>query len=392
MASVSVSILHEGEYSPDGVRLASEQVRRALPGPATLAFVFVTPDYLAHLEDFVESVRVDGHISEVIGCTASGLIFDDQERESGSGFSLLAIHSPGTTAAIYDLSRDVFAGANDPAVWRSRMPAMDSWIVLANPFGFAVDEWLGGWNRAFPGITTVGGLASGGGDESSVGVFHNAHLIEGAIAIGLRGTLQLVPAVSQGCRPIGDALPVTRAEDNVIFSLGSRPAYQALESAFQSLSDLEKSKAQGNLFAGLANNEYVEEFQPGDFLIRNIIGADPNSGAVVIAGSARIGQTLQYQLRDRAAADADLRHILESLPTFKRPPVASLLFCCTGRGAGLFGEAGHDAALVRSVLGPHSAAGFFCNGEIGPIGGRTCVHGYTVSGAIFVDGLLPNPE
>ncbi len=385
MPSTSISILHEGEYSADAVRQAAGKVRAQLPAPATLAFAFVTQDYLPMLEEFVETIRVDGHVSEVIGCTGVGLISDDHEKEEGSGFSLLAIHAPGTRVTIHDLSSEMMNRAAGAQTWRSKLPTPSGWLVLANPFGFAVDDWLDDWNRAFPGVPTVGGLASGGRDESSLAVFHNGALVDGAVVVGLEGALRLIPAVSQGCRPIGEALPVTRAEDNVIFALGSRPAYQALESAFQSLSESEKSGAQGNLFAGLASNEYVEDFQSGDFIIRNIIGADPNSGAVVIAGIPRLGQTVQYQLRDRGAADADLRKVLESVPARGHTPVASILFCCAGRGSNLFGSTGHDAGLVKAVLGPHSSAGFFCNGEIGPIGGRNCIHGYTASCAILVD-------
>jgi small ligand-binding sensory domain FIST len=232
----------------------------------------------------------------------------------------------------------------------------------------------------------VGGLASGGESEAEIAVFHNADLVSGAVAVGFAGALQVVAAVSQGCRPIGEALPVTKAENNVIFALGSRPAFDALETAFESLTEYERSRAQGNLFAGLANNEYVDEFRSGDFLIRNIIGADPKSGAVVIGGIPRVGQTLQYQLRDGTAADADLRTVLTAIPSaHPMTPVASLVFSCLGRGTHLFEEPDHDASLVQETLGAHSSAGFFGNGEIGPLGGKNCVHAYTVACALLYD-------
>ncbi|MEX1118922.1 MAG: FIST C-terminal domain-containing protein, partial [Terrimicrobiaceae bacterium] len=194
---------------------------------------------------------------------------------------------------------------------------------------------------------------------------------------------------SQGCRPIGEPLTVTRAENNIVYSLGSRPAYEALESAFETLSEKEKATARGNLFAGLAGTEYVEEFRPGDFLVRNILGADPSSGAVVIGGIPRVGQTLQYQLRDATSADSDLTGVLKHTSAEWGRPVASLVFACTGRGKSLFGGSSHDTKAIQNHLGSHPSSGFFCNGEIGPIGGKNCIHSYSLTSALITSS---NPQ
>jgi small ligand-binding sensory domain FIST len=385
MSSKSVSVFHDGPFDQAAMRAAADQLREGLPGPANIAFAFVTPDYLPHLDDFVDSIRVDGHVLEVVGCTASGITFDSTEKEEGSGFTILALHTENTDIRIHELPNATVEHADGPEYWKRHFPAADGWVVLSNPFGFSVDDWLTQWNGAFPGVPTVGGLASGSRQPESIAIFHNGRTIDGGILVGMSGALRIVPAVSQGCKPIGEPLPVTKAEDNIIFSLGSRPAYQALESAFQSLSETERSHAQGNLFAGIATSEYVEDFQPGDFLIRNIIGADPDSGAVVIGGIPRVGQTVQYQLRDRQAADADLRRVLQAAAAKGNKPVGSLLFCCLGRGAGFFGLNGHDAGMLEEILGRHSSAGFFCNGEVGPVAGQNCVHGYTASFALFAE-------
>jgi small ligand-binding sensory domain FIST len=189
--------------------------------------------------------------------------------------------------------------------------------------------------------------------------------------------------VSQGCRPIGEALPVTGVEENVIQSLGSRPAWRILDDAFQSLSNAEKAGAKGNLFAGLAMTEYRDEFHRGDFLIRSILGADEQSGSVSVAAFPRVGQTVQYQLRDAVAADEDLTRLAGAIRSRGVNPFASLVFSCGGRGRGLFGAPSHDAGALAATFGKHPSAGFFCNGEIGPVGGKNFVHGYTVSAALF---------
>jgi len=189
--------------------------------------------------------------------------------------------------------------------------------------------------------------------------------------------------VSQGCRPVGEPLTITGAEGHLVTSLGSKPAFEVLDATFGSLPPGDKAVAKDNLFVGLAMSEYLEEFKTGDFLVRNLIGGDPQTGVLAVGTSPRVGQTLQFQLRDRDSADAELRHLLEEVRKDGVEPFASLLFCCNGRGRHLFGTANHDAGVVEELLGTKPSAGFFCNGEIGPVGGRNFVHGYTASIALF---------
>jgi small ligand-binding sensory domain FIST len=163
-------------------------------------------------------------------------------------------------------------------------------------------------------------------------------------------------------------------------SIGTRPAYEVLVETIQGLDPVERGRVSGNLLVGLAMNEYRDEFRRGDFLIRNLIGIDPSSGAIAIAAQPRVGQTLQFQIRDARAADEELRHMLGGLSV---GPAAALLFACNGRGAGLFGAPDHDARTVRELLGPVPLAGLFCNGEIGPVGAATYLHGFTASLALI---------
>jgi small ligand-binding sensory domain FIST len=255
--------------------------------------------------------------------------------------------------------------------------------VLANPFAFDIETWLRRWNRQFPGIPTLGGLASGGSEEDTI-VFINERIVEAA-ALPLVGRTGLVPVISQGCRPIGEPLTVTRADHNIIYALGSEPAYSVLESAFETLSDEEKSNARGNLFAGLAGNEYLDHFESGDFLIKNILGADPNSGAVVIGGMPRVGQTLQYQIRDRRAALEDLRRAFEPAQEVADRAFGALLFSCLGRGSSFFGKKDQDAVMLSEALGGKPIAGFFCNGEIAPVAGLNALHGNSAAAAVLIE-------
>lgn len=386
MNNKCASVHRRGKYDPQEVVSAAMELREATGGIAQLAFAFVSPDYLVHAEEFSEIVRVDGHVIDLVGVTGAGLTADGEEDENASGFSLVALGVPQAGFQIVPLSQSMVEESAGAQSWPKTTGATQpgAWIVLANPFVFDTESWLGEWSAAWPGVPSVGGLAAGSETGEGVGVFHNGREVD-ALVVGVTG-LKILPVVSQGCRPIGEPLTVTKADSNVVYSLGARPAYEALETAFETLSDGEKATAKGNLFAGLAGTEYVEDFKPGDFLIRNILGADPNSGAVAIGGIPRVGQTLQYQLRDKTSADAEWRAVLRHAATESgRAPLASLLFACSGRGAHLFGSKDHDASLLEEILGTHASAGFFCNGEIGPLGARNYIHAYSAVCALFFE-------
>ncbi len=383
MPNAAVSRLILSKFSES---LVTETARGALEevgGRVSLGVVFCSADYREHLEDFLEILQLHAHIPLLIGCSSSGFIGTNAEAERASGFSLLLLHLPATKLHAFTFTEANAPEWDDADAWKKAVAAegdMDAWLMLTDPTGVPIEPWLGAWSRAFPGVPCIGGLASGGRDGGDTFIFKNRELLEGAgIAIGLRGGVKLHTLVSQGCRPIGEPLPVTGAEHNLIQTLGSRPAYEVLDEAFQALSEKERERAKGNLFAGLAMREDREEFHRGDFLIRNILGADQGSGIVAIGAFPRVGQTIQYQLRDAKTADEDLRHLTALLAADGIKPFASLVFSCGGRGRGLFKSANHDAAILAEYFTPHASAGFFCNGEIGPVGGRNFIHGYTAS-------------
>jgi len=384
----AASVLHQGIFDASTIQSVAENLRHELGGPATCAFCFLTPDYLHRLEEFTEIVRVDGHIRDLVGTSAASLIGRGIEPEGEPGFTLLGVRMDEADVSVASFTAADLGTADVKATWWEKTGRRQAagWILIADPFEIQVEDWIDEWNTAYPGARCAGGLASGAGNEQTTAVFHNGQMVNGAIAVGLDGPFSMLPLVTQGCRPIGEPLPVTKAEANVIYTLGSRPAYEALEAAFAGLGEEEKEVAQGNLFAGLAGNEYVEDFKAGDFLVRNIIGADPNSGAVVIGGYPRLGQTVQYQFRDKSSAVVEMKAELERIAARGDRFAASLLFSCLGRGKRFFGKPHHDASLVQELIGSHPSAGFFCSGEIGPVGAQTCIHGYSAAGMFFCEG------
>ena len=206
------------------------------------------------------------------------------------------------------------------------------------------------------------------------------------MAFSVGGDVKLAGMISQGCTPIGETWTLTKVEQNIIHEIGNRPAYQVLAETFNKLSAEDQKSASGNLFVGLVVNEYLDEFHRGDFLIRNLIGADARSGSIAVAALPRQGQTVQFQRRSPEAANEDMAELLAR--TRKQLGGATVyggcLCSCNGRGRHLFGRPNHDAEMVQQRLGPLGLAGFFCNGEIGPVGEKNFLHGYTASLALFV--------
>ena len=294
------------------IRYARELLQEA-GGQVSCAFVFASGDYQPHLTDFLELLQVHGHVPIIAGGSGAGLVGTALEAESASGFSALFLHLPETRLHSFALESSALRDLSGPAAWHRatgvKPGEVSAWMLMGNPATLDLEAWLKEWNAAYPGVPCLGGLASAGPGQEMF-VFQDHRLIDSAVALGFQGGLLIETIVSQGCRPVGEPFTVTSADDNIIVSLGSRPAYERLSETFEALPPGDKSRAAGNLFAGLAMSEYVDEFKTGDFLIRNLIGADPQNGALAIGALPRVGQTLQFQLRDRRSANEDLQRML----------------------------------------------------------------------------------
>jgi len=390
MPNTAASRLILQPYSEEVVIQAARSALEEVGGKVSVGFVFASADYYENLPDFLELIQLHGHVPLLVGCSGSGVIGTNREAEKAAGFSLLLLHLPETKLHACALTAAEAESTDSPQGWHRitgvKPGEVDAWIAFCDPFGFPVERWIASWNTAYPGTPMLGGLSSGpeGGNEG-VFVFQNHEMLPpgSAILVGIQGGVTLRPLLSQGCRPIGEPFTVTGTNGNLVLALGGKPAYAVLAEAFESLDDRDKARAQGNLFAGLASSEYLEDFKQGDFLIRAILGADARSGAVALGAYPRVGQTLQWQLRDSTTADDDLRMSLLHERSLKPPPFASLVFVCNGRGRDLFGSPNHDAHALSQIIGSHPSAGCFCNGEIGPIGPSNFVHGYSVSMALF---------
>jgi len=370
---------------------AASRMSLADGGECDLAFLFASPAYAEAFPDLVAAARRATRASTLLGCSGGGVIGGDREVEGVPALSLMAFALPQAILRPVRLTQGVLERCRSPEDWHDAIGVgpgeAAAWFLFADPFTLDADALLGAWAAAYPGVPVVGGLASGEARARATHVFIDEKVYDrGAVAVALGGAYEVCTIVSQGCTPIGDPWTVTGAAGNVIETIGRRPAYQVLLETVQSLPEDLRARARGNLFVGLAMDERREELRRGDYLIRNLLAADPEHGTLTVGAIPRSGQTLQFQLRDPAAADEDLEALLAATRrTLRgREPLAALLCSCNGRGIGLFGVPDHDARAVAAHLGPIPLAGFFCNGEVGPVGSRNFLHGYTASIALIV--------
>jgi small ligand-binding sensory domain FIST len=301
-----------------------------------------------------------------------------REVEQTPGVSLFAAHIDSPVRPVH------LRAGNGDAGWEiDGLPAdlddIGSVILLPDPFTFPVDALLSSLRAGRSELAVIGGLASAANEPGGNRlVLDDAVHTEGAVGVLLGQDVSPRTVVSQGCRPIGQPYTVTAADRNLIHELGGRPALERLMTIIERLSPTERLLAEQGLHCGVVIDESKAEFRRGDFLIRGVLGADAASGAVAVGEVVPVGSTIQFQVRDAASADEDLRELLAG-----RSARGALVFTCNGRGRHMFGAADHDATVVGELLGTSTVAGMFCAGEIGPVGGRNALHGFTASVALF---------
>ena len=347
------------------------------PGIVTL---FVTPHHTGALEDAARAVRAILEPGCLVGCAAEGVIADGREIESTPGVVLWAGTVPAVPVRLTTRpSRD---GETEVLGWPDGLCFVPSLLVLVtDPFSFAAADALGFVATRYPRLPVVGGNASAGrGPGGNRLAVQDEVVVSGAVGALIGPAARVAPIVSQGCRPIGHPFVVTKAEGNVVFELGGKPAYERL----LRIAGYERSE-RGELLSpgihlGVVVDEYLEEYRRGDFLVHRVVSADTANGSITVSAAVEVGTTAQYHVRDGATADEDLRLLLRG-----HDADGALVFASTSRGRRSFNEPDHDAALVDDLLDRPAAGGFFAAGEYAPIGHRNFTHAGTASIALLRD-------
>jgi small ligand-binding sensory domain FIST len=364
---------------------AAEQLGGA---PAELALVHFTSHFEDEAPAMVRLLRGRFPAALLAGCSAEGVVGDRAEHERVPAVSVLLAHLPGTHLKAVRADAAQLGTPVHMEEWLDGLgpgPGEEpSFLLFADPFSVPIADILDRFNRRHPRRPVLGGMVSGcEGPGQSVLILNDAVYRDGAVAIAFTGRLMLRPVVSQGCRPVGERFVITRARDNVIQQLGGKPALQQLRDQLKQMSGDDLVLAQHSLFVGLAINEYREQFRRGDFVIRHLLAADPNSGAIAVGDKVRVGASMQFHVRDERSADEDLREMLRGAGVDR--PAGALLYTCNGRGTRMWAEPNHDVAVLQECCGPVPVGGFFAAGELGPIDGRNYIHGHTASIGLFCD-------
>jgi small ligand-binding sensory domain FIST len=385
-AAVSTKVGVGASTSASSTGAAGEAAREAaaaLAGtPADLAFLFLSPEHVSDAGAAAGEVREQLGPRHLVGCVAEGVVARGREFEQGPAAAVWAASLPEATIESFHAA---VRSEDDKLAIEGVPPLDDADVVtlLVDPFTFPTGPFLAALNEQRPGVPLVGGIAAGAGRPGSQALILDDELHEegavGAVVSGVR----VVTVVSQGCAPIGHDVVVTRAEGNVIFELAGRPALERLRSEIAGLSPPERELAAQGILAGLVIDENRPEYGRGDFLMRGVLGADEATGAIAIGEQVRVGQTVRFHVRDAQSADEDLRSSLEDRLGRSRA-AGALVFTCNGRGTNMFAQPDHDARTVGEALGTDALAGFFCGGELGPVGGQVFLHGFTATLAVLL--------
>jgi small ligand-binding sensory domain FIST len=379
--------IEAGLSTSQSAREAATEAARAARGDARgevdLAFLFLSPAHLDEVEAAAEAVHEELAPRHLLGCVAEGVVAGVRELEQGPALAVWAGSLPGAEVECFHAA----AVQTEDGIAVAGFPELDDpglVALLVDPFTFPAGSFLTSLNEAHERVPLVGGIATGGGRPGAQTlILDDAVHSEGAVGAVVSGP-GVFTVVSQGCRPIGHEAVITRCEGNRVDELAGKPALERLRTEIATLSSEEQALAARGLLVGLVIDENRPEYDAGDFLMRGLLGADEASGALVLGETVRVGQTLRFFVRDASSADADLQRALTGALRRGRP-AGALLFTCNGRGTNMFPAPDHDARVVAAALGTKALAGFFCGGEIGPVGGKAFLHGFTATLAIFLE-------
>ncbi|MGE0711163.1 MAG: FIST N-terminal domain-containing protein [Planctomycetota bacterium] len=382
-----VSALSDTARLSDALEALEGAVAR-LSGPPDLMLLFVSPHVRGRAVELCERLRERCGPKVLLGCTAAGVIGAGREVELQPAVSMLAATLPGVEVTPLRVEAEAMPSPDDgPGRWVELLGVPQAptphFMLLCDPASSDPGRLLEGIDFAYAQSKTVGGLASDGPTNL---LFLDGDVLDGGtVGVALAGNVVLDPVVAQGCRPVGPSLRITACQHNLLIELEGRRPTEVLEELFHDISREEARLLDRSLHLGIAATSLIDEDQEPEYLVRNVLGADPRRGILAIGSLLRPGQRVRFHLRDAAAASADLEAMLARYRSEASvQPAGAVLFSCTGRGRHLYGEPDHDSRVFAQAVGPEvPLGGFFCAGEIGPVGGDTCLLGYTSSFGLF---------
>ena len=384
------SAISESEKVEEAVSECAESIKSIVGNSPDLLFVFPSFNFSGQFKDISNALSKHFENSVIMGCSGNGVIGAGREVEHTPGFAMCAAELPEVEITPFHISdSDLPDGDDPPNKWENVLgvsrESRPNFVLLADPFSVRGENLLMGMDYAYPDCKIVGGLASGGTQPGSNALYLNNITYDHGIAgVALSGNIEINTIVAQGCKPIGSLSRITKCERNILQELDGRSPFDILGETYNDLNEADQKLFQNSLFLGVVMDPFESSPGIGDFLIRNIVGANPDAGQLAVGQMLREGQLVQFHLRDAQTSTENLSNMLDEYQsTSFGPETGALMFSCLGRGKYLYEEPDHDTDLFREKIGDLPLTGFFCNGEIGPVSGSTFLHGYTSSFGIF---------
>ena len=384
------SAISESENVEEAVSECAESIKSIVGNSPDLVFVFPSFNFSGQFKDISNALSKHFENSVIMGCSGNGVIGAGREVEHTPGFAMCAAELPEVEITPFHISdSDLPDGDDPPNKWENVLgvsrESRPNFVLLADPFSVRGENLLMGMDYAYPDCKIVGGLASGGTQPGSNALYLNNITYDHGIAgVALSGNIEINTIVAQGCKPIGSLSRITKCERNILQELDGRSPFDILGETYNDLNEADQKLFQNSLFLGVVMDPFESSPGIGDFLIRNIVGANPDAGQLAVGQMLREGQLVQFHLRAAQTSTENLSNMLDEYQSTPfGPETGALMFSCLGRGKYLYEEPDHDTDLFREKIGDLPLTGFFCNGEIGPVSGSTFLHGYTSSFGIF---------
>jgi small ligand-binding sensory domain FIST len=373
------------------IRECLSGIEADLAGQPDILIAFISPDFQPSYQNLPGLIYEYFPKTILIGCSGNGVIGNGVEVEHRAGVALTGAEMSDVSITPFHITdSELPDGDESPEKWESLFKVKHisepKFIILSDPFSVEIQNLVNGMDYAFPNSTIIGGIASGGSQQGTNAIYLNRDTFEsGVVGIALHGDIEIDTIVAQGCKPIGNLMNITGCERNILTSLDNKPPFEVLSGIYNNLSNSDQQLFQHSLFMGVVNDPFIDVPNNGDFLIRNIVGGNPEEGKIAIGEILKEGQLVQFHLRDSNTSSENLKIMLEDYKSDQEryDQFGALLFSCLGRGSYLYGKADHDTNMFKALIGEIPLTGFFCNGEIGPVGDTTYIHGYTSSFGII---------
>ena len=369
------------EHAPDAIAADLRDQVQDRDEVLDLAVAFVRPPDSASITPIIEAVRQAIPARHFLACTAESVVAAGREIEDEAATALLVGSMPGVQI---DPLPDLAALLKDGEAAAAQLRGAAAVIALVDPFTVQTEQLAERMNELAPGVPLIGGVASWAHTAGENRLANDEAITDrGVVGVALRGAVDVSVVVSQGCRPVGSPRTVTAVRGNIITQLDGERPLDVLRQVFSEAAEKDQELMRTGVMLGHAISSDERDWGRGGFLIRGLMGADAGSGALAVTGSVSVNDTVQFHVRDAATAQEDLELLLTP-QAFESEAAGALLFTCNGRGARMYGRPDGDISMVRQALGSTvPVSGFFCGGELGPIGGANFVHGYTASLVIF---------